>query len=72
MSTEVYSVNSNAHSTQVRIYGDRMRINSAQSSISPVAEFHHVLGHGFMFQQVILILIKCLSANQNRLFYMKV
>ena len=56
--------------------------NSAQSiffwnitrrqAISPVAKFHHVLGRGFMIQRVILIFIKCLSANQNQLFYMKV
>ena len=39
---------------------------------SPVAIFHHVLGRGFVFQEVILIFINCLSANQNQLFYMKV
>ena len=59
-----------------------MRINSAQSiffwnithrqAISPVAKFHHVLGSGFMIQRVILIFIKCISANHNQLFYMKV
>ena len=58
------------------------RINSAQSiffwnitrrqAISSVAKFHHVLGRSFMIQWVILIFIKCLSANQNRLLYMKV
>ena len=61
---------------------NRTRINSTQSiifwnitcrqAISPVAKFHHKLGRGFMIQRVILILIKCLSANQNQLFYMKV
>ena len=53
----------------------RKRINSALSiffwnitrrqAISPVAKFHHVLGRGFMIQRVILIFIKCLSANQK-------
>ena len=60
---------------------NRTRQNSAQSiffeitrrqAISPVAEFHYVPGGGFMIQRVILIFIKCLSANQNELFYMKV
>ena len=61
---------------------NHMRINSAQSiffwnitrrqAISSVAKFHHVLGRGFMIQRVLLIFIKCLSANQNRLFYMKI
>ena len=41
-------------------------------AISPVAKFHHILGHGFMIQQVISIFIKCLSANLYKLFYMKV
>ena len=40
--------------------------------ISSVAKFHHMLGRGFMIQRGILIFIKCLSANQNELFYMKV
>ena len=30
------------------------------------------LGRGLMIQRVVLILFKCLLANQNRLFYMKV
>ena len=59
---------------------NRTRINSAQTiffweyhitrrqAISPIAKFHHVLGRGFMIQRVILILIKCLSANQIQLF----
>ena len=61
---------------------NRTRINSAQSiffldisrrqAISVVAKCHHVLWHGFMIQRVILIFIKCLLANQNQLFYMKV
>ena len=61
----------------------RTRINSALSifhwnitrlqAISPVAKFHHVLRCGFMMiHWVILIFIKCLSANKNQLFYMKV
>ena len=58
------------------------RIHSAQSiffwnitrrqAVSPVAKFHHVLGRCFIIQRVILIFIKCLSVNQNQLFYMKV
>ena len=61
---------------------NRTHINSAQSiffwnitrrqAISPVAKFHHVLGHGFMIRWVILIFIQCLSANQNQQFYKKV
>ena len=53
-------------------------INSAHSivtrhrAISPVAKVHHVWGRGFMIQRVILTFIKCLSADQNQLFYMKV
>ena len=57
------------------------RINSSQSifiwnithrqAISPVAKFHPVLGHDFMIQRVTLIFTKCLSANQNQLFYIK-
>ena len=55
---------------------NRMRIHSAQSifiwkinrreAISTVAKLHHVIGRGLMIQQVILIFIKCLSANQNK------
>ena len=45
---------------------------SSTWAISPIAKFHHVLGRGFMIQREILIFIKCLSANQNQLFYMKV
>ena len=37
-------------------------------AISLVAKFHHVLGHGFMIQRVILIFINCLTASQNQLF----
>ena len=57
------------------------RINSAPSiffwnitrrqAISPVAKFHHMLGCGFIIQRVILIFIKCLSANQNHYFTLK-
>ena len=43
-----------------------------RQAISPVAKSCHVLGRGFMIHWVILNFIKCLSANQNRLFYMKV
>ena len=43
-----------------------------RQAISPVVKFHHVMGRGFMIQRVILIFIKCLSANQNQLFYMRV
>ena len=32
--------------------------------------FHHVKGRALMIQRVIFI--KCLSANQNQLFYLKV
>ena len=60
---------------------NRTRIKSAQEiffnitrrqAILPVANFHHVLGRGLMIRRVILIFIKCFSANQNQLFYMKV
>ena len=78
----LYSVNSNAHMTPVRIYGELHTHKfcavdiffniTRRQAISPVAMFHHVLGRGFMIQRVILIFFKCLSANQNRLFYMKV
>ena len=61
---------------------NRSRINFAQSiffsnitrrqAISPVAKWHQVLGRGFRVQRVILIFIKCLSANQNQQIYMKV
>ena len=66
----------------VRIYGETYVYKfcavdifwniTRHQAISPVAKFHHVLGRGFMIQRVILISIKCLSVNQNRLFYMKV
>ena len=71
-----------AHTTTVRIYGepyahkfcavDIFRNISRRLAISPVAKFCHVLGRGLMTQRVILIFIKCISANQNQLFYMKV
>ena len=43
-----------------------------RQAISSVPKFDHVLGCGFMIQLMILIFIKCLSANQNRLFNIKV
>ena len=43
-----------------------------RQEISPVAKFHHLQGRGFMIQRGILMFIKCLSANQNQLFYIKV
>ena len=77
-----YSVNSNAHTTPVRIYGETYAHKfcavdifwniTRHQAISPVAKFRHVLGRGFMIQRVILKFITCLSANQNQLFYMKV
>ena len=76
------SVCSNAHTTPVRIYGEPYAHKfcavvifwkiTRRQAISPVAKFHHVLGRGFKIQRVILIFIKCLSANQNQQFYMKV
>ena len=57
---------------------NRTRINSAQSiffrrqAISHVPKFNRVLVRDFMIQWVILIFINCISANQNKLFYMKV
>ena len=61
-----YSVNSNAHTTQVRIWGEPythkfctvnifLNITHCQA-ISPVAKFHHVLGRGFMIQREVFIL----------------
>ena len=77
-----YSVNSNAHTKPVRIYGEPYAHKfcavdffwniTHRQAISPVAKFHHVLGRDFLIHRVILIFIKCLSANQNQLFYMKV
>ena len=71
-----------AHTTPVRIYGepyahkfcavDNFLNITCYQAISPVVMFHHMLGHGFMIPRVIFIFIKCLSANQNQLFYMKV
>ena len=72
----------NAHTTPVRIYGepyshkfctvDNFWNITGRQATSPVATFQHVLGRGFMIPRVILIFIKCLSANQNQLFHMKV
>ena len=69
MSTEAYSVNSNAHSTPVRIYGESYAhkfcavVNITRCRVqSSVRAWFHV--------SAILIFIKCLSANRNRLFYM--
>ena len=78
----LYSVNSKAHTMSVRIFdvpytNKFCAVNifwniTCRQAISLVAKFYHVLRRGFMIQLVILILIKCLSANQNQLFYMKV
>ena len=73
--TLVPTTNATMNTTPVRTYGEPyahkfytvdifLNITRRQA-ISPVAKFHHVLGRGFMTQQVILIFIKCLSANQN-------
>ena len=43
-----------------------------RQAILPVATFHHVFGRGFMIPRAILIFIKCLPANQNQQFYVKV
>ena len=45
---------------------------SRRQAISPVAKFHHLLGRGFIIQRVILIFIKCLSANQNHSDWIKI
>ena len=70
--------------TPFRIYGklyahkfcavDNFWNIARRQAISSVPKFHHVLGRGFMIQRMILLFIKCLSANQNHLqvFYMKV
>ena len=71
-----------AHTTPVRIYGEPyahkfcavdifLEYQLLSSNIT-LAKSHHVLGRGFMIQRLILIFIKCLSASQNQLFYMKV
>ena len=70
-----YSVNLNAlrcqsESMRAKIRRSRFFFNiTRRQAILPVAKFHHVLGRGFMIQRVILIFIKCLSANQNQLLY---
>ena len=78
----LYLIKSNAHTTPVRIFGESyahkfdlhswcfFNITRSQT-IPPIAMFHHVLGFGFMIQQLILIFIKCLSANQNSHFTWK-
>ena len=64
------------NTTPVKIYGEPyahklcvvdifLNITRLQAK-SPVAKFYRVLGRGFMIHQVKLILIKCLSANQNQ------
>ena len=71
----LYSYNSNALTMPARIYGESYAHKSCAVDIfleyhpSPC---HHMLGRGFMIHRVILIFIKCLSANQNQQFYMKV
>ena len=59
-----YSVNSNAHTTPVRIYGEPYAHKfcavdifwniTRRQAILPVAKFHYVLGRGFMIKRVIL------------------
>ena len=78
----IKTIHSNAHTTPVTIYGEPYAHKFCEvaifwnidrrQAISPVAKFYHVLRRGFMTQRVILIFIKCLSANQNQLFYKKV
>ena len=74
------SVYSNAHITPVRIYcgpyahkfcAVDIFLNITHCQAKHLAKFHHLLGHGFTIQRVILIFIKFPSANQNQLFYMK-
>ena len=76
-----YFVYSNAHTTPVRIYGEPYANKfcagdifwniTRRQGISPVANFHHVPGRGFMIQRVIVIFIKYLSSNQNQQFSWK-
>ena len=69
----------NAHMTPVRIYGEQYAHKfcyffwniTHRQAISPVAKFNHVLGRGFMIQQVILIFIKCLSTIRINYFTWK-
>ena len=74
-----YSVNSNAQMTPVKTFGEPFAhkfcaVNifwniSRRQAISPVAKFHNVLGtQCFHDSAVILIYIKCFSANQNWLY----
>ena len=66
MSTEAKPSEPYAHKFYaVDIFGNI----TCRQAISPVTKFCYVLGHGYMIQRVILIFIKCLSANQNQLFY---
>ena len=72
-----YSVYSNAQTTPVGIYGEpyahKLCAVDIFRNITRRQQYHpHVLGRGFMILRVILIFIKCLSANQNQLFYMNV
>ena len=66
------------HSQELEMVGAKLLvkwilgISPVVQATSHVAKFHRVLGRGFMIQRVILIFIKCLSANQNQLFNMKV
>ena len=73
------SVNSNAHMTPDRIYGEPyvhqfcgvdifLNITRRQV-ISPVAQFHHLLGCGFVNQWVILIFTKCLSILHESIIF---
>ena len=77
-----YSLNSNTQMTSIRIYGEPFAHKfcavdiffniTRRQALTHVAKSHQVLGRGFMIQRVILIFIKCLSANQNQLFNKKV
>ena len=68
-----FSVNSNGHTTPVRIHCEPYAHKfcavdiffniTRRQALAPVAKSHHVLGRGFMIQRVILIFIKCLSVN---------
>ena len=74
--------NFKAHTTPVRIYSEPCAHKfcvvdifwniSRPHAISPIAKFHHVLERSFIIQRVIFSFIKCLSANQNKLVYMRV
>ena len=62
----------NSHPRKPMLNEAKPRLTLVFEAIFHVATFHHVLGRDFMIQGVILTFFKCLSANQNQLFYMKV